>query len=291
MNKFSILVLAINLFASSASKLKAQDIIKLQGLVVDTSSNASPIRYVSIGIIGKDVGTISNDSGHFDLNIPCQHFTDSLIFSRVGYHSRLLNIKDLINQKNIRIILIPKNTELDEVQVIAKGTKAKTRGNITRARGIILSISSGSLGSEVGTVIHLPNEPVYIKNFNIHITSNQPDSAKFRLNFYSFNNEIGDIILNENIYFTVSNKYVGDFKVDLSKYHLSLDGEICISVEPVVIYSKGPAQNSNSDKTNDRIDISGTLTGSKSFYRKVSLGKWQKIKYSFSPGFWITYLN
>jgi hypothetical protein len=291
MKRFTLFVFAIFLLASSASRLKAQDIIKVQGLVVDTSSNASPIRYVSIGIIGKDVGTISNDSGLFDLNIPSQHFTDSIIFSRVGYLSKFLNIKDLINQKNIRIILVPHNTELKEVQVIAEGTKAKTRGNVTRARGIVLAISSGSLGSEVGTVIHLPNEPVYIKDFNIHIVSNQPDSAKFRLNFYSFNKEIGDIILNENIYFTVSNKFVGDFKVDLSKYHLSLNGDICISVEPVVIYSKGPDPNINSNKTYDRINISGTLTGSKSFYRKVSLGKWQKIKYSFSPGFWITYLN
>ena len=291
MNKFTLLILTINLLASSALKLKAQDIVKLQGLVVDTSSNPSPIRYVSIGIIGKDVGTISNDSGLFDLNIPSQHFTDSIIFSRVGYLSKLINIKDLINQNNIRIVLVPKTTELNEVHVIAKGTKTKTRGNITKARGIVLAISSGSLGSEVGTVIHLPNEPVYIKDFNIHIVSNQPDSAKFRLNFYSFNNQIGDIILKENIYFTVPNKLIGDFKVNLSKYHLSFDGDICISVEPVVIYSKESDPNVNSNKTYDRINISGTLTGSKSFYRKVSLGKWQKIKYSFSPGFWITYLN
>jgi hypothetical protein len=200
-----------------------------------------------------------------------------------------LNIKDLINQKDIRIILVPKNTELEGVQVIARGTKVKTEGNVTRARGIVLSISSGSLGSELGTVIHLPNEPVYIRDFKIHIVYNQTDSAKFRLNFYSFKNQIGDIILNENIYFTITNKFVGDFKVDLSKFHFSLGGDICISVEPVGIYSK--EADPNIIKTYDKINISGTLTGSKSFYRKVSLGKWQKIRYSFSPGFWITYLN
>jgi hypothetical protein len=291
MKRFTLFVLVIFLLASSTSRLKAQDIIKIQGLVVDTSSNASPIRYVSIGIIGKDVGTISNDSGLFHLNIPNQHFNDSITFSRIGYYSKLLKIGDLINQKDIKIILVPKNTELEEVLVTAKGSKIKTRGNITRARGIVIAISSGSVGSEVGTVIHLPNEPVLIKEFNIHILSNQPDSAKFRLNFYSFNNEIGDIIFNENIYFTIPNKFVGDFKVDLSKYLLSIGGDIYISAEPIAIYSKTPITNSINNKTYDRINISGTLTGSKSFYRKVSLGKWQKIKYSFSPGFWITYLN
>ena len=128
MNKFTLLILTINLLASSALKLKAQDIVKLQGLVVDTSSNPSPIRYVSIGIIGKDVGTISNDSGLFRPNIPSQHFTDSIIFSRVGYLSKLINIKDLINQNNIRIVLVPKTTELNEVHVIAKGARLKQEG-------------------------------------------------------------------------------------------------------------------------------------------------------------------
>ena len=290
MKRFTLFILASFCQLLLHSDLKAQDIIKVQGSVVDTSSNASPIRYVSIGIIGKDVGTISNDSGLFNLNIPGQHFTDSIIFSRIGYHSKFLNIKDLINQKNIRIILVPKNTELEEIQVIAKGTKANTRGNITRARSIVLSISSGSLGSEVGTVIRLPNEPVYIKDFNIHITSNQPDSAKFRLNFYSFNKEVGDNILNESIYFTISDRLLGDFKVNLSRYQLSLGGDIYVSVEPIAIYSKNAVSTQSGNRTYDRINISGTLTGSKSFYRKVSLGKWQKIK-SFSPGLWVTYLN
>lgn len=291
MKRFVLFVLVFLPLVSSPFLLNAQDSYNIQGMVVDTSSNNTQIEYVYIGIIGKDVGTISNDSGIFYLKIPSHYINDSITFSRIGYYSKLMNIGDLINQKSIKIILVPKNTELEEVLVLAKGTKTKTRGNITRARGIVMAISSYAVGSEVGTVIRLSNEPVLIKNLNFHITANYPDSAKFRLNIYTFNKEIGDNILNENIYFTIPGKYIGDFEVDLSKYHLSLSHDILIAVETISVYSNGPDPNKNNDKFYDRIFISGTLTGSKSFYRKVSLGKWQKIKYSFSPGFWITYLN
>lgn len=291
MKRFVLFVLVFLSSVSSPFLLNAQDSYYIQGTVVDTSSYNTQIDFAYIGIIGKDVGTISSDSGIFYLKIPNQYINDSITFSRIGYHSKLMNIGDLINQKNIKIILVPKKTELEEVLVIAKGTKTKTRGNITRARGIVMAISSRTSGSEVGTIIRLPNEPVLIKSLNFHITANYPDSAKFRLNLYTFNKEIGDNILNENIYFTIPGKYVGDFKVDLSKYHLLLSHDILIAVETLSVYSKGPDPNKNNDKFYDRINISGTSTGSKSFYRKVSLGKWEKIRYSFSLGFWITYLN
>jgi hypothetical protein len=291
MKRFVLFVLVFLPSVSFPFLLNAQDSYNIQGMVVDTSSDNSQIEYVYIGIIGKDVGTISNDSGIFYLKIPSQYINDIITFSRIGYYSKLMNIGDLINQKSIKISLVPKNTELEEVLVLAKGTKTRTGGNITRARGIVMAISSSTAGSEVGTIIRLSNEPVLIKNLNFHITANYPDSAKFRLNIYTFNKEIGDNILNENIYFTIPGKYIGDFKVDLSKYHLSLIHDILIAVETISVYSNGPDPNKNNDKFYDRIIISGTLTGSKSFYRKVSLGKWQKIKYSFSPGFWITYLN
>jgi len=268
--------------------LNAQDIYTVQGKIVDLSSNEG-IEYVCVGIIGKDVGTIANEMGYYNLKIPRQFINDTITLSRIGYQTKLVIVKDFINQNNGSIVLTPKNTELTEVVIKDNRTRAKAKGNITRSRSIVIAISSGSVGSEVGTVIHLPNDPVLIKDLNFHITSDYPDSVKFRLNIYRFNKEVEDNISGKSIYFTIANKYTGDFKVDLIKYHLYLGGSIFISVEPLTVFSKGP-QTSN-DKYYDRINISGSITGSKSFYRKVSLGKWEKISYSFSPGLWITYLD
>ena len=49
--------------------LKAQDIYTIQGKIVDSSSNEG-IEYVCVGIIGKDVGTIANEMGFYNLKIP-----------------------------------------------------------------------------------------------------------------------------------------------------------------------------------------------------------------------------
>jgi hypothetical protein len=219
--------------------LNAQDVNKSHGIVADSSSH-EVIEYVCVGIIGKDVGTVANGMGIYNLTIPEMFINDTITFSRIGYHTKSVNAKDLINQDSDTIFLSPKSTELSEVVISDKLTKTKTKGNTTRSRSFVMGILSGSVGGEVGTVIQLPNDSVLIKNLNFHILSDKPDSAKFRLNIYSFNKEVKDNILKENIYFTITDKFVGDFKVDLTKYHLYLCGKIFISIEPVAIFSKGP---------------------------------------------------
>lgn len=270
------------------SLLSAQKVYRIQGIIIDSSS-LKAIEYVCAGIIGKDVGTISNDIGLYKLDIPEQHIVDTITFSRIGYQTKMLTAKDLIAQENAKIALVPINKELAEVVITGTGSKERTKGNTTRSRSIVMAISSGSVGSEVGTVIHLPKDSVLINDLNFHITSDRPDSVKFRMNIYGYDKTIGDNLLKTSIYFTITNKFIGDYKVDLRKYHLYMNGNIFISVEPVAIFSKGPDPKNFNDKSYDRINISGTIAGSESFYRKVSLGKWIKIKSSFSPGLWITY--
>lgn len=273
-----------------SSLLSAQKVQRIQGIIIDSSS-LKAIEYVCAGIIGKDVGTISNDTGFYKLDIPEQHTGDTITFSRIGYQSKMLTAKDLIAIENVKIALVPVNKELGEVIITGTGSKERTKGNTSRSRSIVMAISSGSVGSEVGTVIHLPKDSVLINDLNFHITSDRPDSVKFRINIYGYNKTIGDNLLKTSIYFTIANKFIGDYKVNLRKYHLYMSGNIFISVEPVAIFSKGPDPKIINDKSYDRINISGSIAGSESFYRKVSLGKWTKIKSSFSPGLWITYLD
>ena len=287
-NRYPIIIVICLQLVLFPLSLNGQEI--LQGQVIDTTKSNTPINFVSIGIIGGDVGTITNDSGIFQLLISKDHSNDSLTFSKIGYYPKKIKVADLLIQKGIKIILVPKITQLNEVLITANGTNIKSKGNITRAKWAVMGISSGSLGSELGTVIHFSSNPISVKAFNFHILSNHPDSAKFRFNIYNFDRVVSENVLNENIYFTIPGKYTGDFSVDLSKYHIALSNDVFITVEPVAIfYTKIDSLPNN--ENNSRILISGTITGSNAFYRKVSLGKWQKVKYSFSPGFWVTFYN
>ena len=83
--------------------LYAQDnseMLKISGLVLDKKNN-EPLAFVNIGIINRNIGTISYENGSFELAIPVQHANDELTFSMVGYKVLTIPINDIIgNTKN-----------------------------------------------------------------------------------------------------------------------------------------------------------------------------------------------
>ena len=282
--KCMVILIVMGLFFN----VTAQESITLKGTIFDTKTHR-PVEYVNVGIFEKNIGTVSNDSGNFILNIPLSKIKDSVTFSRIGYYIKKVKISELLKDDSGNVFLKPQTIQLDEVKVLSDKLKVKTKGNKSTSRKIVLGIGSSSLGKETGTLIRLPDKEVFIKDFNFHIISNRPDSAKFRLNIYSYDHGIKETILKKNIYFTIHKNDIGNFKINLSKYNIVVHGDVFVSVEVVALYSKGPDPNLKNDKYfYDRINVSGTVTGLKSFYRKVSLGKWEKIGYNFSPGFWLT---
>lgn len=263
----------------------------ISGTIRDSSS-LSPIDYVSIGIAEKNVGTVTDDSGRFQLSIPNELFKENLTISRIGYYSKKLSIPDCAKQKNVLIKLVQKVIDIKDVQITGHKIESYTVGNIARTNNVVLAIrsDSGMLGREIGIVIHLHNKPAFIKDFNFHIVGNSPDSIRLRLHMYDFSKKnIGNDLLNENIFFTVSRKNTGDYKLDLSKYSLHPVNDVFLSIETVAVYvSRKPDPAVKLDKYfYNQITISCSLFGPKSFVRKVSLGNWQKVK--ASPGFWLTY--
>lgn len=288
MNRFYFPLFAA-IFLLFPGLLTAQDTIQLNGVIYDAVTK-KPVPYANVGIFEHGIGTVSNDSGQFFIQIPNVKQYDSLTFSRIGYHAQKRSLAVLLKEKKNEVWLSPKTFRLKEVKIASKKLNARIKGNKTKARSIMLGLNSRNLGHEIGTLIRLPDKPVYIEDFNFHIISNRPDSVKFRLNIYHYDKEIGKNLLKKNIYFTVPGKVLGDYQVDLRKYNIEVQGNIFVSVEVLVNYiSQGPDPSKKFDQYHyDRLDISGTLTGSKSFNRKISLGKWEKTPYHFSPGFWMT---
>ena len=284
------LTLSIVLIIYAFTHLVAQDSTLITGHVNSAATNKG-IEYVNIGIRGKSFGTVSDNSGRFSLLMPVRFFkTDSLTFSCIGYKTKKLKISEMSVPEKSIVLLSPETIRLDEVNIKSKTLKSRTKGDVSRKNSIVLALSTSSMGHEIGTVIRLPDKQVYLKDFNFHIISIRPDSAKFRLNIYTYNKEIGKNILSGPIYFTVPKNASGDFTVDLTKYNLVVKNDIFVSVETVAVYtSKGPDPDKKFDQYYyDRISISGTVLGTPSFTRKVSLDNWEKLGYSFAPGFWMT---
>ena len=87
--------------------------VTLNGRILDRLSNES-ISFASIGILEKNIGTISNFDGYFSLKIPNTLLNSSIVVSHLGYKNQQIPAKLLINNR-IDIFLETNYISIQEV--------------------------------------------------------------------------------------------------------------------------------------------------------------------------------
>jgi TonB-linked SusC/RagA family outer membrane protein len=106
------------LFILFSSNLFAQNPIRVSGIVRDNKGVGLP--GVSITIKGSSVGTVTDNTGAYSLEVPSRQTV--LVFSYVGY----AGISETIgNRRSIDITMSDKANELEEIVVIGYGTQKK----------------------------------------------------------------------------------------------------------------------------------------------------------------------
>ncbi len=70
--------------------LNAQSV---KGRVVDKKNN-QPLAFVNIGVINKDIGTVSDENGNFSIDLSKSSETDTIRFSMIGYKNQEYRIKN-----------------------------------------------------------------------------------------------------------------------------------------------------------------------------------------------------
>lgn len=111
------------LIVISTKLILGQDLILSGQLLSSSDSNA--IGYASIGIANTYIGTISNESGDFQLKLPSKHNKDTLIVSAIGYKSQKIAIHEFHQSPNQIIYLQAHTYSLNEVIVTNKKLSAK----------------------------------------------------------------------------------------------------------------------------------------------------------------------
>ncbi len=96
----------------------AQNLVS--GRVLDESGTGIPL--VNVILKNSSIGTITNDDGSFQINVP--DLNGTLEFSSIGYQTRVVQIN---NQNSIQITLTDAATGLNEVVITALGVERKTR--------------------------------------------------------------------------------------------------------------------------------------------------------------------
>jgi hypothetical protein len=179
-NFYEYFLVFILLFSASQIKITAQE-KKIVGQVID--KNNCSIEFVNIGIIGKNIGTISNGAGKFELLIPKQNENDSLTFSMIGYKNKSFLIRNITGFLNVQLCdtayRIQTITVVPKQHIVLGSERDKTgaaTGGVSEA------------GFEIGRVFEPKRFPVKINKLNIYFRGSTLDTCTFRINFYNLNN-------------------------------------------------------------------------------------------------------
>jgi hypothetical protein len=230
----NILLLALSFIFNQSSFSQTKI---LEGKIL---SDSNPVSYASIGIIGKDIGTVADENGHFKIIIEMNKISlnkDTIIVSGLGYTSKSLSVKDLSFDSNSPVIINLEKIDvaLNEVVVRPKKIKEKKFGNSWVYTLTSTSIFSNgedvddALGRETGMVLKIDSS-IKVKDFNFYVTGSQFKSVKFRLQFYDLAGEEPVLIpVSKDILFDVTSSK-GWVKVDLVPYNIYIDGKDKIGV-------------------------------------------------------------
>jgi len=241
--------------------------VDIVGQVLDATTQ-EPLPYVNIGLVNQNIGTVSDESGYFELEVPANQYNDATLrFSMIGFESRDFILKDYLDLQILTISLEEKATALEEVVLTTQRNKYQTKilGNKTTSQLIYAAFTTNKLGNEMGFIVRGRKNPMILKKFNVSLVENDYGPIRFRLNFYSLKDGLPDqTLLNENI-IVETDISSGIVSKDLTPYEIVIDQDFFVSIE--WIEDLGPG----------KLFFSGGFFGSPLIAREVSQGSWSKV--------------
>ena len=197
----------------------------------------SAIGFVNIGIIGKNVGTVSDESGNFTLALDNANNDDSLRFSMIGYEPKCFLVSKFKENLIKEVFLNPTSYNLHEVKVTYHKNREVKIGTEVTSNLLRSGFSDNALGSELGIKVETRGK-VRLDDINLNVATCTFDSVTYRLNIYQSASEDEDDdstyknILTQPIYITFSKDMIDRvIKVDLKKYSIIVEGNILVTLE------------------------------------------------------------
>lgn len=282
------MIRAVIVFMFTSLNVLSQN-VDFEGRVVDARTNA-PIPYVNISFLNTLVGTSTDESGFFALEIPKKLLSNKVHVSSLGYKDTIVLSKMLFHDK---LLSLKEDTyELEEVVVAEKLGNTKVLNPI-----LSRSVTGGFDSSSTPWVLALyfPNmgvEEKYIEKVSVFFRDKNEftcDSARFRLRFYGVDpvskapktDLVKQSILMESVKGEdFSSIDVTDFKVRIPKEGIYVGLEWLFI--PFNWYKKNDTDNiTNKPKIEDRFapTFGGIYTEDENLKVMVyGMGAWQEFK-------------
>ncbi|MDJ0366231.1 carboxypeptidase-like regulatory domain-containing protein [Hymenobacter sp. H14-R3] len=204
----------------------------ITGRVTDAKTG-QPLPFVNIGVVGKALGTVSNEQGQYGLAFQEQLAADTVRVSYLGYQPRLLTLRQLQSAPNLALTAAA--VALAEVRVAGKSQfrRVHTLGNTGNSETSTNTLSNNDLGGQVGTVIKLSRRPTRLRNATFNIARTAQGVVTFRVNIYRLDargRPTDTKLLTRDIIVTAP-AVRGPITVDLSADQLILDENFFLAIE------------------------------------------------------------
>lgn len=210
---------------------------RVSGKLINTQQQ--PLSYVSIGIIGTSVGTVSDEQGRFELYLSSE---GNVVFSLIGYRSLTLSTAALkAHSTDQPIVLEEQPFQLPEIRISNREQVTKTIGGDKVKTSMSTNFAIGSkpsqnLGAEIGRKFNLPKAPCRLEKYRFYLQSNF-ESVKFRVNVYSLKGM--ENLLSQNIYYATTGKVNGWVEIDLTPYDIVINEDVVVSIQWIESKGKG----------------------------------------------------
>lgn len=284
MNKYAVALLF--LLAVSNSIIAQEK--KVVGRIVDAETKQA-IPYVNIGVFQKNIGTVSDEHGKFELRFSGNSVaSDSIIFSHIGYQTVTYVRSQLLNPVG-DIALYPASKLLQEVSIKPKKTVKKFLGRKGKGLGLMHynfytfyeKEVDDRLGKEAGVLLPVKKD-CFLNELQMHISSNEFSSLKFRLNLYKVVDGMPtQLMMPQEVIFEIKDAYVGLYRLDLRSYNLYLTKEMGLVAATIQWVESKKAKPSSK-----YFSLYSSLSTDPSFiYRAKSMANWVSSKQDISLGF------
>jgi len=121
------------LLSISSSKI-TEPILSISGRIIDKDTR-NPLPFANLSILGKSIGTITNEEGFFSFKIPLSFKNENLVCTYIGYKNAEIPLLDLTLQNNI-VYMQPDFLSIQEViirssnpETLIKSAMEKTKDN------------------------------------------------------------------------------------------------------------------------------------------------------------------
>jgi len=243
--------------------IKTSSAQNCRGVLFD-SITSQPVEFANIGIVGKGIGTVTNEKGEYNFFLPDSLINCDIKISMIGYKSKNFKAKNFASLSKVMMTQDP--AMLQEVPVAVKKSVVKVLGNNTTSSAVSAGFKKNNLGAEIAIKLNIKHPKTHLKKFFVKINSSTLEKALFRFNVYSADEKGNpkENILKQNIIIEPLQK-TGLISFDLTPYNIFVDEDVFIALE--WIKDLGDAKG---------LYFSTKLVGSSTYFRQASQDKWEK---------------